>query len=34
MAKISFAVDATFKTCPEKSNKIIILDRENLLNVL
>ena len=34
MAKNSFAVDVTFKTCPEKSNKIIILDRENLLNVL
>ena len=32
MAKNSFAVDVTFKTCPEKSNKIIILDRENLLN--
>ena len=32
MAKNSFAADVTFKTCPQKSNKIIILDRENLLN--
>ena len=32
MAKNSFAVDVTFKICPEKSNKIFILDRENLLN--
>ena len=29
MAKNSFATDVTFKTCPQKSNKIIILDREN-----
>ena len=32
MAKSSFVADAIFKTCPQKSNKIIILDRENLLN--
>ena len=28
MAKNSFAADVIFKTCPQKSNKIIILDRE------
>ena len=33
MAKNSFVADVTFKTCPQKSNKIIILDRENLLTV-
>ena len=33
MAKNSFAADVTFKTCPQKSNKIIILDREKLLKV-
>ena len=32
MAKNSFAADVTFKTCSQKSKKIIILDRENLLN--
>ena len=32
MAKNSFAADGTFKTWPQKANKIIILDRENLLN--
>ena len=32
MIKNSFAADVTFKTYPQKSNKIIILDRENLLN--
>ena len=32
MAKYSFAANVTFKTCPQKSNKIIILDRQNLLN--
>ena len=34
MAKNSFAADVTFKTCPQKSNKIILFDRENLLNLL
>ena len=32
MAKNSFAADVTFKTCSQKSNNIIILDREDLLN--
>ena len=32
MAKNSFAADVTFKTCSRKSKKIIVLDRENLLN--
>ena len=32
MAKNSFAADVTFKTCSQKSKKIIFLDRENLLN--
>ena len=32
MAKSTFAADVTFKTCPQKSNKIIIFDREHSLN--
>ena len=32
MAKKTFAADLTFKTYHQKSNKIINLDRENLLN--
>ena len=32
MAKNSFAADVTLKICPQKSNKIIILDSGNLLN--
>ena len=32
MAKKTFAADVTFKTCPQKSNKIIIFDREHFLN--
>ena len=32
MAKNSFAADVTFKARSQKSSKIIILDRENLLN--
>ena len=32
MAKDSFAAGVTFKTCSQKSNKIIIFDRENFLN--
>ena len=32
MAKNNFAADVNFKTCPQKSNKIIVLDRENLLH--
>ena len=32
MAKNSFEAAVTFKTCPQKSSKIIILDGENLLN--
>ena len=32
MAKNSFAADVSFKTYPRKYSKIIILDRENLLN--
>ena len=34
MAKNSFEADVTFKTCPQKSNKIILFDRENMLNLL
>ena len=32
MAKNSFATDVSFKTFPQRSGKIIIMDRENLLN--
>ena len=32
MAKNSFEANVTFKTCPQKSNKVIILERENLSN--